>query len=248
MKNTERDPVADLITNLRGIPGQHVLAAINGNLPEAWYACDLTAHAWDPPPSLRTAVFCTAKRRDRPHGRAAGAKVNVDAGTQDAEPLRLADAIAAQLRGRIAGLAPDDWHIRVALAEGARIPERKTPGASGYDLCALTGLQIQPGRMAVIDTGVTLEMPRGMEAQIRPRSGLASKGIVGTFGTVDADFRAGIRVMLTNQSTEAYTVNVGDRVAQLVFSKVELPELELVDASKLTQTERGSGSLGSTGR
>lgn len=245
---SKRDPADDLITATRGIAGQNLCAAINGNIPEDWYACDLTAHRWEPEPSPRVAVFCSAKRRGKSaYGRAAGAKVTVDAGSPDADLLKLADALAAQLRARIESMPNEDGGLKIALADGAKIPERKTAGASGYDLCALADVQIQPGRVEVIDTGVMLEMPVGMEAQVRPRSGLAAQGVWGNFGSIDADYRGRVKVILANLGAESYQVNAGDRIAQLVFARIELPTLDVVDADKLTKTDRGDGGLGSTG-
>lgn len=243
------DYVGDLIVSLSGLPGKHLLAAIDGNIDESWYSCDLTAHRMDPTPSNRVAVFCSAKMRGKSaYSRAAGAKVVVEAGSPEADLMKIADALAEQLRSRISAIPRSEGAIRISLAEGAVMPERKTDGASGYDLCAMVEAQIQPGRLAVFDTGVTLEMPVGMEAQIRPRSGLASRGIVGTFGTVDSDYRSSVRVILTNQGTEAYTVRAGDRIAQMMFARVELPKLEVVDITRLSKTERGTGGFGSTGR
>lgn len=245
----ERDLVAELSLQLKGINGQHVLAGVNGNIPDDWSACDLTTHRYGHGSESALAVFCSAKRRDKPFSRAVGAKVDITPGTASADLERIADAMAEQLRMKIAAMrAPEDKRVRVSLADGARLPERKTAGASGYDLCALRACQVQPGRVAVIETGVSLEMPLGIEAQVRPRSGMASRGAIAVLGTVDSDFRAGVRVILANIASDALTINPGDRVAQLVFCRVELPELQVVDASLLTTTERGSGSLGSTGR
>lgn len=250
---TKPNTPAQLVANINGGCRTAITAGINGNLPQAWQAYDLMAMVVPALEPTHVVVTCSARRPDNGvlGGVDPGAKFQVEAATAD--HLRIADQLADQLRQRIAAAElarrrTGRGMVSIALADGAKLPERKTPGSSGYDLCALAGVQIQPGRVAVIETGVTLEIPTGMEAQIRPRSGMASRGIVGTFGTVDSDYRAAIRVMLTNQSAEAYRVEAGDRVAQLVFSRVEHPEIEVVDAAKMTLTERGPHGLGSTGR
>jgi dUTP pyrophosphatase len=141
---------------------------------------------------------------------------------------------------------------------------RATDGAAGYDLHACEETIILPGTTASVRTGVCLAMPApfvvgddsllggpaallGVEAQVRGRSGLAFQhGIVAHVGTIDSDYRGEIAVLLHNTRRQPYRVRVGDRVAQLVFAPVLLPELVEVEA--LTATERGAGGFGSTGR
>ena len=245
---TERDLAAELILNIKGVPGQHMLAGINGQIPGGWYACDLNAHRWDPRTST-VAVFCDAKVRGRPFMIAAGAKVSVDAASADADLLKIADQLASQLRSKIAVFRDNDTNrVRVSLAPGAILPERKTDGAYGYDLCAFQGVQVQPGRIVAIETGVVMELPFGIEVQIRPRSGLAMSGLWLHVSTIDADYRGPLRVIAANLSPDPITINAGDRVAQLVFASVELPRLDLVQLEELSVTGRGDGGLGSTGR
>lgn len=143
----------------------------------------------------------------------------------------------------------------------AQKPTRATEGAAGYDLYACEPVLVQPGRTASVRTGVCLAMPErvtlgapipcgvrgfGVEAQVRGRSSLAFRhGVLGHVGTIDSDYRGEIGVLLHNTSGRTYAVRVGDRVAQLVFAPVLLPEL--VEAEELPETARGSGGFGSTG-
>ena len=136
--------------------------------------------------------------------------------------------------------------VNIRLAEGAVRPVRKTDGAVGYDLCALYDCDMLAGQTHRLDTGVSLELPEGWEAQVRPRSSLSAGGIIAPVGTIDHDYRGDIGVVLHNASRFSFHVKRGDRIAQLVFAKVELPVLML--APELAPTERGSGGFGSTGR
>lgn len=130
------------------------------------------------------------------------------------------------------------------------LPEAMTAGASGFDLRAAVkeSVTLQPGERALIPTGIAIAMPEGLEAQVRPRSGLALKhGItcLNTPGTIDADYRGEIGVILINLGYEPFTVQRGDRIAQLVFQAV--PRVELVEVEELPDSERGAGGFGSTG-
>jgi dUTP pyrophosphatase len=110
-------------------------------------------------------------------------------------------------------------------------------------------LILQPGQRMLVPTGLFLEIPEGYEAQIRPRSGLAIKqGItcLNTPGTIDADYRGEIKVILINLSSEEQTIHDGDRIAQMVFQKIEKASLITVDS--LNQTERSDGGFGHTGK
>lgn len=126
-------------------------------------------------------------------------------------------------------------------------PQYETEGASGMDLRAdiLESLILPPMGQALIDTGISVEIPQNYEAQVRPRSGLSSKGIMGMFGTIDSDYRGQIKVILINLSNSSFTIAPNDRIGQLVFAKVEKVEWQLAD--ELTDTQRGSGGFGSTG-
>lgn len=125
-------------------------------------------------------------------------------------------------------------------------PKRATAGASGFDLKAAENVVIEPWSRAMVRTGICIALPPGMEAQVRPRSGLAAKhGVVAHFGTIDSDYRGEIHVILFNLSNKEFFVRYGDRIAQLVFSQIVLPEFEIVEF--LPPTERGENGFGSTG-
>lgn len=137
------------------------------------------------------------------------------------------------------------------LDETAKLPTRATDGSAGYDLYAagLATVRVPAGEHMLIKTGVSISLPQGYEAQVRPRSGLALKHrvtVLNSPGTVDSDFRGEIGVILMNHGVGAFEVRPGDRIAQLVIAKYEvLPWLE-VDV--LDETERGTGGYGSTGK
>lgn len=132
----------------------------------------------------------------------------------------------------------------------AILPNYATPGASGLDLCARISHEIylQPGVRFTCPTGIGIELPEGFEAQIRGRSGLAQKhglGIVQGIGTVDADYRGEIKVLLVNHGEEPATIQPGQRIAQMVIAPVM--RAKLVESECLGDTERGEGGFGSTG-
>jgi dUTP pyrophosphatase len=135
------------------------------------------------------------------------------------------------------------------LRPGARLPERATEGSSGLDLfaCIEHPGYLVLGRQPIrVGTGVAIEFPRGLDAQVRPRSGLSAKGVGVTFGTIDSDYRGEVLVtMYLFGEQEEYRINDGDRIAQLVI--VRLADLPLTEVSELTPTARGSGGHGSTG-
>lgn len=131
------------------------------------------------------------------------------------------------------------------------LPAYATSGSSGMDIRAFitAPIQLAPLERTLVATGLFLEIPEGYEAQIRPRSGLAIKqGItcLNTPGTIDADYRGEIKVILINLSNEVQTINNGDRIAQMVFQKVE--QVELVSVENINETVRGAGGFGSTGK
>jgi dUTP pyrophosphatase len=139
--------------------------------------------------------------------------------------------------------------IRVKkLRPGARLPVRATPGATGYDLHACLDADLQVGREPVrVPTGIAIEAPAGYDVQIRPRSGLSSQGVIAVFGTIDADYRGELLVTLyTLPYREPHTVHNGDRIAQLVISR--LADIPLEEVTELAESERGAGGHGSTGR
>jgi len=127
---------------------------------------------------------------------------------------------------------------------------RQTPGSSGFDLHAACAgeILVPPGEAALVPVGFQLSIPEGYEAQVRPRSGLAIKSRIGLLnapGTVDSDYRGEVCVILYNFGDAGFVVHRGDRVAQLVISR--LPRVELVEEDALDETERGSGGFGHTG-
>jgi dUTP pyrophosphatase len=131
------------------------------------------------------------------------------------------------------------------------LPEYATIGSSGLDVRANVEAPIvlQSLERTLIPTGLFLEIPQGYEAQIRPRSGLAIKhGItcLNTPGTIDADYRGEIKVILINLSNEPQTINHGDRIAQMVFMKIE--QVQLTPVEIINETERGAGGFGHTGK
>jgi dUTP pyrophosphatase len=129
------------------------------------------------------------------------------------------------------------------------LPSRRTTGSAGFDLAsAEPDFVLAPGERRLVATGLAIELPLGMEGQVRPRSGLALRyGITmpNAPGTVDSDYRGELRVILQNGGTEPVTILRGDRIAQLVLARYETPEL--VDATELQETARGAGGFGSTG-
>ncbi len=131
------------------------------------------------------------------------------------------------------------------------LPAYATQGSSGLDLRAFipTSIQLAPLERVLIPTGLHIAMPNHMEAQIRPRSGLAIKqGLtcLNTPGTIDADYRGEIKVILINLSNEIQVIQDGDRIAQIVFQQVEKMEWQLVE--NLETTQRGEGGFGHTGK
>jgi dUTP pyrophosphatase len=141
-------------------------------------------------------------------------------------------------------------HVKITNKSKHPLPQYETIGASGMDVRAnLTeSISIEPLGRTLIKTGLFLEMEIGLECQVRPRSGLAlKKGItvLNTPGTVDADYRGEVGVILVNLSNETVTIEDGERVAQLVFCKVE--QVQLNEVAALNESTRGAGGFGSTG-
>lgn len=131
------------------------------------------------------------------------------------------------------------------------LPCYQTEDSAGMDIRASleNPIVLQPLERVVVKTGLFLEIPKGYEVQIRPRSGLAAKHgitVLNSPGTIDADYRGEIGVILVNLSGEPFTIENGERVAQMVFAKYEKAEFEQV--AELTETQRGAGGFGSTGQ
>ena len=131
------------------------------------------------------------------------------------------------------------------------LPSYETSASAGLDIRAFIEekLTLSPSERKLIKTGLFLEIPEGYEAQVRPRSGLALKNgitVLNSPGTIDADYRGEIGVILINHSSENFEINSGDRIAQLVFAKVE--QAVWFETESLNETERGQGGFGSTGK
>ena len=141
--------------------------------------------------------------------------------------------------------------VKIINESNNPLPAYATEGSSGMDVRAFINetITLQPLERALIPTGLFIELPQGFEAQIRPRSGLAIKqGItcLNTPGTIDADYRGEIKIILINLSNEIQSVQNGDRIAQIVIQKVE--KIDWSVTVELEQTERSAGGFGSTGK
>jgi dUTP pyrophosphatase len=141
--------------------------------------------------------------------------------------------------------------LRFPGNEDILLPQKMSEAASGFDLHAAVSnsVTLKPGDRQLIPTGFALSMPPELEAQIRPRSGLAYKHGITTLnspGTIDADYRGEVKVLLINHGQEAFTVERNERIAQMVFQIV--PVIQLNEVTELTETARGSGGFGHTGR
>ena len=141
-------------------------------------------------------------------------------------------------------------NVKCMASKGAIIPEYKTAGAAGADLCALLDapLTIPAGKFAMVPTGLFFEIPEGYEIQVRPRSGLAAKNgvtVLNTPGTIDSDYRGELRVILINLGNEDFTIHNNDRIAQIIIAPVT--QAVFVQVTSLSETERGTGGFGSTG-
>ncbi len=131
------------------------------------------------------------------------------------------------------------------------LPEYKTEGAAGMDLCAAIEepIELKPLERRLIPTGLKIELEHGYEAQIRPRSGLSIKHgitLINCVGTVDEDYRGEVCVPIVNISNETYTIQPQERIAQMIIARVEQAKIEVV--TQLTQTQRAEGGFGSTGK
>jgi dUTP pyrophosphatase len=130
------------------------------------------------------------------------------------------------------------------------LPSYYSDGSSGLDLCAAVeeDLTLKAGEIQLVPTGLSISLPRGYEAQIRPRSGLALQhgiGLVNSPGTIDADYRGEVRVIVINWGKQSFTIHRGDRIAQMVIGKVYRVQIEEVD--EIDPTLRGEGGFGHSG-
>ena len=156
------------------------------------------------------------------------------------------------------GQSPLDDHsearvfvTRVSPESDLPLPAYATTGSCGLDLRACIGpsVTLDPGRRALIGTGVAVALPEGFEAQIRPRSGLAAEHgitLLNSPGTIDADYRGEIRLVVVNLGDAPYTIRRGDRIGQMVIARVARARLE--EVAELPATRRGAGGFGHTGR
>ena len=143
--------------------------------------------------------------------------------------------------------------MKVKIVNKSRfaLPEYQTPLSAGLDIRANLdeSVTLRPLERAMIPTGLFVELPEGCEMQIRPRSGLAAKHgitVLNSPGTIDADYRGEIKVILVNLSNEPFTIEAGERIAQMIVARYEQIEWQAVEA--LSATERGAGGFGSTGK
>jgi dUTP pyrophosphatase len=142
--------------------------------------------------------------------------------------------------------------VRLDHSRGLALPAYQTAHAAGLDLLAATPknrpLVLKPGERALVPTGLVLELPPGTEAQVRPRSGLALRHgvtVLNSPGTIDADYRGEVQVLLVNLGSSPWSIARGERIAQLVVQKVE--QVRLVEVTVVEATTRGAGGFGSTG-
>ena len=141
--------------------------------------------------------------------------------------------------------------LKIVNKSGNPLPRYESAQAAGMDLrtSIAEAVTLQPLERKLFPTGLFMELPAGYEAQVRPRSGLAMKHgitVLNTPGTIDADYRGEVGVILVNLSNEAFTIEPGERIAQLVIARHEQPEV--VEVKELSETERGAGGFGHSGR
>lgn len=142
--------------------------------------------------------------------------------------------------------------VKIVNKSDNNLPAYETASSAGMDLRAYLPegpITLKPMQRMLIPTGLFMEIPEGYEGQVRPRSGLAIKSgitVLNTPGTIDADYRGEVKIILINLSDSDFVINSGDRVAQIVFAKCE--QMEVVNVETLSDTERGAGGFGHTGR
>ena len=142
--------------------------------------------------------------------------------------------------------------VKIINKSDNNLPAYETSSSAGMDLRAYLPegpITLKPMQRTLVPTGLFMEIPEGYEGQVRPRSGLAIKHgitVLNTPGTIDADYRGEVKIILVNLSDTDFTINSGERVAQIVFAKCE--QMEVVNVETLSETERGEGGFGHTGR
>lgn len=146
---------------------------------------------------------------------------------------------------------PDKATVKIKMLEGCEelLPAKAHHDDAAFDLRSRVEMELRPGEPHLIPSGVFMELPLGFEAQVRPRSGLALKHaltVLNSPGTIDAGYRGEVSIIMMNAGKEPFTVKRGDRIAQMVISR--LPEVELVQVDELGSSVRGAGGFGSTGK
>ncbi len=142
--------------------------------------------------------------------------------------------------------------VKIINKSDNQLPAYETVNSAGMDLRAYLPegpVTLKPMQRMLIPTGLFMEIPEGYEGQVRPRSGLAIKNgvtVLNTPGTIDADYRGEVKIILINLSDTDFTINSGDRIAQIIFAKCE--QMEVVNVETLSETERGAGGFGHTGK
>ena len=142
--------------------------------------------------------------------------------------------------------------VKIINKSDNQLPAYETVNSAGMDLRAYLpegSIVLKPMQRTLVPTGLFMEIPEGYEGQVRPRSGLAIKNgitVLNTPGTIDADYRGEVKIILINLSDTDFTINSGERVAQIVFAKCE--QMEVVNVETLSETERGAGGFGHTGK
>ena len=142
--------------------------------------------------------------------------------------------------------------VKIVNKSDNQLPAYETVNSAGMDLRAYLpegAIVIKPLQRVLVPTGLFMEIPEGYEGQVRPRSGLAIKSgitVLNTPGTIDADYRGEVKIILINLSDTDFTISSGDRIAQIIFAKCE--QMEVVNVETLSETERGAGGFGHTGK
>lgn len=142
--------------------------------------------------------------------------------------------------------------VKIVNKSNNNLPAYETVNSAGMDMRAYLPegpIVLKPMQRVLVPTGLFMEIPEGYEGQVRPRSGLAIKNgitVLNTPGTIDADYRGEVKIILINLSDTDFTINSGERVAQIVFARCE--QMEVVSVETLTETERGAGGFGHTGK
>lgn len=238
---TADKPVTEALVLINGTNRPHITAAVQGNLPNGWYARQLCALPTGSDPWI--AVTIEAQHDDALRMQV-GAKVVLN---PPVDHLGLADELARQLCDKIRRSGPG--RVRIALDPGAIMPTRGSDGSSGYDLHAPVDVTIRVRQTVVLDTGVHFEFPDDTwTAFVMPRSGMSKRGLWVQVGVVDGDYRGSIGANVINLSPDDQRVGKGDRVAQIVISRACHPAFDTVDLDVLTPTARGARGWGSTGK